>query len=142
MSIPIVRSVVVVLGSALAVCACAHEQSVEPGVAEPGVVVTTAALVSNDSAVIEVAKARCRRLDECNNLGGGKDYVDRAQCLTAYLQPDSNIEMLRSCPDGVDKARLNVCLATLVDQHCQSDMGPVTAMTDCDSYCAKVTVAR
>jgi uncharacterized protein DUF6184 len=127
------RKVFVSVGFAIFVAACAHESEVSPGVAT-----TTAAAVANDSAVVEVAKARCRRLDECNRLGGGQVFADRDQCVTAYMQPDANLKILRACPDGVDRARLDVCLATLADQHCDANMGPVTAMTDCASYCARV----
>jgi uncharacterized protein DUF6184 len=115
---------------------CAHEtaQDVEA-------TTRTSALVSDDSAVFQVAKARCSRADECNDLGSGHSFADRGQCIRAYLDPGADAKIVRSCASGVDKGRLDKCLASLANQRCAADLGPVTGMPDCDSYCAPVDLS-
>jgi hypothetical protein len=124
-------SVLVSIGLAALGAACARETDERPGVA-----ITTGAVVSNDTAVVQVGSARCRREDECNHLGNGRGYVDRRQCIEAYLDEAANVPVLRACADGVDGARLDKCLSDLASQHCDADLGPVTTMPDCASYCA------
>jgi hypothetical protein len=121
------------VGFALVVAACAHESEVGPGVTT-----TSAVVLSNQEAVHQVAQARCRRLDECNRLGNGQIYVDRAQCMVAYRDVGADVPVVRSCVEGVDKKRLDVCLAALADQRCDADLGPVPAIQGCRAYCARV----
>lgn len=128
--ISFVRSVLW-LGLGLTAVACAAE-----GDASRGYATTSARIVLNDSAVMEVAKARCRRADECNRLGNGQKYVDRTQCIQAFLDEGTNVRVIRSCPNGVDRVPLDKCLATLATQHCDAELGPVIAMPECGSYCA------
>jgi len=119
------------IGLAIMSAACARESDERPGFA-----ITTAAVVSNDNAVLQVASARCRRADECNRLGSGQKYTDRRQCIEAFRDEAANVPVLRACPKGVEKGRLDKCLATLASQHCDADLGPVTSMPDCGAYCA------
>jgi hypothetical protein len=134
MSTPLGHHVVVTLGLAVFAVACAHETDPNAAVA------TTAAVVSNRTAVLQVAKARCRRLAECNRLGAGQTFADEPQCLEAYRDKGADLKILRACAGGVDRAPLDKCLAVLADQHCDADLGPVTAMPDCDKYCSHVDV--
>jgi hypothetical protein len=60
------------------VTSCAHDINEGSGVAR-----TTNAILSSRAAVIPVAKARCRRLAECNRLGDGHMFADEAQCVAA-----------------------------------------------------------
>jgi hypothetical protein len=121
---------------AAAAASCAHEtpQGVEA-------TTTTSALVTDDSAVLQVAKARCRRADECNDLGAGQTFADRAQCIRAYLDPGADTKIVRSCANGVDKGRLDKCLSSLASQRCDANLGPVLGMPDCDSYCAPLEIS-
>jgi hypothetical protein len=125
------RHTLVSAGFSVVVAACAHQAN--PG---PGVATTTRAVTSNNAAVLQVAKARCRRLAECNRLGNGHMFADEPQCLEGYRDKDADLQILRTCSSGVDKGRLDICIAALASQYCDASMGPVTAMPDCGSYCA------
>jgi hypothetical protein len=70
----------------------------------------------------------------------GQTFADEPQCLEAYRDKGADLKILRACAGGVDRAPLDKCLAVLVDQHCDADLGPVTAMPDCDKYCSRVDV--
>jgi hypothetical protein len=125
------KAAIALAGVAVLGLACAQTTETEPAV-----VFTTAAVVSDDSAVLEVAKARCRRADECNRLGNGRQFADRRQCIQAFLDKDAHVQVVRTCEAGVDKAGLDKCIADLAGQYCDADLGPVTAMPNCASYCA------
>src|SRR5579871_1758842 len=99
-----------------------------------GVATTTAANITADSAALEVARARCRRAAECNRFGNGHMYADESQCNEAYRE--LALPMPKACV-RVDAMRFGNCVATLRDQSCDADMGPIPAMPDCDDYCAK-----
>jgi len=122
------HEVLVAVGLAVIVAAC-HET-------EPiGTATTTGAAISNDTAVLQVARARCRRANECNHLGSGQRFASETQCIEAYRDEGAGLRVLRTCANGVDQGRLDQCIATLVDQHCDAELGPVTAMPECSSYC-------
>lgn len=125
--------IVLSMGAAILVAACAHETDRLSGVAS-----TTSAALSGRAALAQVATARCRRLAECNRFGNGHMFTDEAQCLEGYRDKDADLQAVRDCPNGVDRARLSGCIAMLADQHCDAQMGPVTAMPGCASYCARV----
>lgn len=120
-------AVLISVGVVALISACEHPV---------GVAKTTGATVSNDSAVLQVAQARCRRAAECNHIGNGMRFASERQCIDAYLDVGADLTILRTCPAGVDRARLDRCVATLQDQHCDANLGPLTAMPDCGSYCA------
>lgn len=113
-----------------AVAACVHD------IGPQGVARTTSAILSNRAAVLQVAKARCRRLAECNRFGDGHMFADEDQCVTAYMDKGADVPVLRDCPYGVDASHLNACVATLVDQYCDARLVPVTAIPECGTYCA------
>ncbi len=97
----------------------------------------TSATLSNDSAVVQVARVRCRRLAECNQFGGGHAFANQAQCIRASEDMMNDLAGMPACPNGVDRDRLNACLASLAVEACDPDPGPVTAMNGCNSYCVK-----
>jgi hypothetical protein len=121
------RHLLVAAGVAVTLGAC------EPSI---GQATTTAASPSNDSAVLQVAQARCRRADECHHIGEGLKFADEQQCINAYLDEGAHLHVLRSCDGGIDKGRLDRCLAILAMQHCDENLGPVTEMPYCNAYCA------
>jgi hypothetical protein len=116
----------------LVVVACAHE--IDRG---PAIATTTGAIITNPAAVLQIAKARCRRLAECNDLANGHLFADEAQCVRAYQDEDADLRVVRGCPYGVDKGHLDSCVAQLVDEECRAHFGPVTRMLGCSSYCAR-----
>jgi hypothetical protein len=125
------KNAVIVAGIGLAAAACEHTTA--PPTAEP--LTTTAAEVWTDErAVHEVAKARCRRAEECDRLGNGHRFTNGGQCLNAYLNRDAPI---LTCSNGFDRDELTKCLAELAAQHCDADLGPVLATPYCATYCAR-----
>jgi hypothetical protein len=110
-------------GSAAVICACA------PTTPGPGTATTTAAVVTTDDAVTQLARARCEREAECN-LQGNRLYRHRSDCVNDYRREPAAMK-LDACPHGVDKARLDMCVADLQRQRCEDDMGPVSSLPEC-----------
>jgi hypothetical protein len=123
--------ILVPVGLALVFAACEHE-TVE---VRSGETTTTAAVVA-DRALWEVAKARCRRADECNRFGDEHKFADKGDCIQGYVNDPVSLGVV-TCPNGVDRGQLNDCLAELENQYCDAHLGPVTAMPHCGSYCYK-----
>jgi hypothetical protein len=121
--------VVTFFGLALSIPASACHPAVD-------VTSTTAAAVPTDAAILEVARARCRRAGECNHYGGGHRFASELQCIAGVQDPNSGVTVLR-CAKGVDRGRLDRCLSSLASEMCEVELGPITGIDDCDSYCAK-----
>jgi hypothetical protein len=107
--------------------ACAHEGD---GRVAVGVYTTTSAGLSNDSAAQRIAATRCRRAAECDRVGAGQRYKDQNDCLDTEKGA-----AVRVCSTGVDKTSLDRCLATLENEDCGADLGPVMAVIECRAYC-------
>ncbi len=130
MSTPHTHCSLVSLGVTLVVASCAYDASETTGVTS-----TTGATVTNNSPVARIMRARCRRAAECNRLGPGQMYADRAECMLEVRE--AAVEVVASCPAGVDDKLLDRCVDMLENQYCDADMGPVTVMPECRSYCAR-----
>jgi hypothetical protein len=118
--------------------ACAREEARE---AHDVTTVPRGAL-SNYSAVLELAKTRCERASVCNVLGVGRQYADETACVEAY-QDVGNVSLNAStCPDGVDRGRLDECFGALRRERCGAALGPVSSTPGCGrSFCARLDPA-
>ena len=124
------KSLCVVVVCGVAAFACDHE-----GDSVPGVTATTSAVLPKEAAARSIAKSRCRRAAECNRIGAGQRYGDKDDCLD--MEASAANDAAATCTRGVDRARLDKCIDSLENQHCDADLGRVTAIEYCSSYCAK-----
>jgi hypothetical protein len=114
--------------------ACADQLTQEP-------VTTTSAgsALSNYSAALELAKTRCERATECNVLGTGHRYADETACVDAYQDVGNASLNSSTCPDGVDRGRLDHCFGALLTARCGTALDPVASTQGCNrSFCARV----
>jgi len=111
--------------------ACAHEVNGGPGVAT-----TTSAAVGTDVAVRRMAASRCRRAAECNRVGAGQMYTDNDECLDRSREEATPVAA--SCTNGIDPRVLDECISSLESQHCDADLGRVTALDYCTKYCQRM----
>jgi hypothetical protein len=89
--------------------------------------------LSHDGVVLRLARARCRRAAECNNVE--HMYGTKTDCMDR--EADAAQRIATTCQNGFDGPRLGKCLDALHNQFCDADMGPATDMPDCTSYCAR-----
>jgi len=120
--------------------ACAREEPVQAY--DVTTVTTSGSTLSNYSAVLELAKTRCARASACNALGDGQQYADQTACVEAY-QDVGNVSLnANTCPDGVDRGRLEECFGALRRERCRATSGPVSSARGCDqSLCARLDPA-
>jgi hypothetical protein len=113
--------------------ACEHDMD------QPSTTRTTGAVLMKDDAVVQIAKARCEREAECN-IFDSQSYSNKKECVTEYqtsTRRRAGMD-LDTCPHGVDKARLDKCVAALRDERCEQHMGQVVDMSECSrSMCAR-----
>jgi hypothetical protein len=135
-----------VRGSALALLVlagsvgCARDEALQAY--DLTTVTTSRSTLSNYSAVLELAKTRCERASACNVLGDGPQYADQTACVEAY-QDVGNVSLnANTCPDGIDRARLEECFGALRRERCTTTFEPVTSTPGCGrSLCARLDPA-
>jgi hypothetical protein len=127
------HSTLLLLGVAAVIGGCETETTPPPSVA--GLTSAEVVAVNADTAAQRIAKARCQRAAECNRTGRGQMYVDQQECRDEERTLAAAVA--RACPGGVSKGKVDDCVANLENQYCDADMGPVTAMPECRSYCAR-----
>jgi hypothetical protein len=73
---------------------------------------------ANESAVASITEARCDRETRCNNVGAGKKFESRSDCLSktrASWRDDLNA---LECPGGVVENQLTSCLSQIRSESC------------------------
>jgi hypothetical protein len=92
---------------------------------------TTAPTAQNESAVSAITEARCDREARCNNVGNGKKFESRADCVTktrADWRDDLNA---RECPNGVVSSQLTSCVTQIKDENCSNVVEKLETVLAC-----------
>jgi len=93
-------------------------------------------LSQHERSLSALTNARCDREARCNNVGAGRKYENRAQCV-AKLDDEGYSDLNEdNCPLGVDQDKLGACLVSLRDHEC----GPPLARIDDLRICADTRV--
>jgi len=99
--------------------------------AEPVHPVSGTATAQNESAVSSITQARCDREARCNNVGSGKKYESREDCVTktrADWRDDLNA---RECPNGVVSTQLASCVTQIKDESCGNPVEKLESVLAC-----------
>jgi len=99
--------------------------------AEPARPSNTATTAQNDSAVSSITQARCDREARCNNVGGGKKFQSREDCVTktrADWRDDLNA---RECPHGIVSSQLATCVTQIKDESCNNPAKKLESVLAC-----------
>ena len=67
-----------------------------------------------------LAGTRCMREAKCENVGAGRTYSNRDACMTEIRGESMNRLTATACPNGLEAAKLDDCLATLRNDHCEN----------------------
>lgn len=105
---------IVVLG------ACDHAQPVS------ATTTTTSAVVAlpNETAIDEIAQARCARESACNNVGDQRMWGSPADCLRDQRDIARDAISVHRCPHGVDASALPECTEAIGREACTSPSLP------------------
>lgn len=99
------------------------------------------ARVETASAVMRVAVSRCDREVACNNVGTGREFGDRDECVNEVGHYVVTAIPSDECPDGVDADALSTCIRDAKAEPCEIGGGGaevVDRLTSCsrDRLCA------
>jgi hypothetical protein len=83
------------------------------------------------SAADQIARARCDREQQCDNVGADKAYSSMQDCL-ARIQNDWKEELnARECPGGINQYELNECMAQIRAEACGNPFDTLSRLAEC-----------
>ena len=88
-------------------------------------------MVETASAVMRVTTARCDREAECSNVGTGKEYGDRDECVNSVGHTVVATIPADACPGGIDADALSTCTRDVQAEPCGDGAGAVDRLTSC-----------
>lgn len=102
--------------------------------ATPAVPVRRPVMVETASAVMRVTTSRCDREAACSNVGTGRAFGDRDECVNEIGHYIVAALPSEECPSGVDSDALSTCIRDVQAEPC-SDGG--AAAVDRLSSCSR-----
>lgn len=91
------------------------------------------AAAATHNAIDAIADARCDREAECENVGAGRRYASRGECVSAVRADWADELTPYECPGGVDHAELDECVAQIRDEECMNPFDTLARMVECRS---------
>jgi hypothetical protein len=91
------------------------------------------------SAVSSMVAARCDREVRCNNVGQGKTYKTRDECVSKVQKDEAKNINDKVCTGGIDEGNLNRCIQSLQVEECGNPMSMFQRAEACkdDGICVK-----
>jgi hypothetical protein len=86
---------------------------------------------ASGDALFRLASVRCDRELSCGNVGRSSDYSSRDDCLVQKLDHVRRTYRAAQCPGGIDKDKLDTCVATIRTTRCEADIGEPEYLTPC-----------
>jgi hypothetical protein len=112
----------------LGLTACSHE---ERPTEHSGAPAASAPARELNSAVNDVADARCDLEQRCNNIGAGQSFDNREACETKMHGSVADELNTKDCPNGVDESKLSACLSQLRSEECGDPMDSMSRWAAC-----------
>jgi hypothetical protein len=97
----------------------------------PVVVPPRPVMVETASAVMKVTTARCDREAECSNVGTGREFGDRDECVNSIGQHVVTTIPADQCPGGVLADALATCARDVQAEPCGDGVAAVDRLTSC-----------
>ncbi len=110
---------VLVLGAIGALGACGGSSN-----AVSTTTTTSAVTVLNDMAIENIAYARCRHVNACNQVGENKQFDTLESCMRESRQRTNAVINISQCPRGIDGYALQSCTNAIERAACDY-LGPL-----------------
>ena len=81
----------------------------------------TATTTTTAAAITRVSDARCERDETCREIGTGRAFGDRNECMNAVGHDFVTTLPDDACPSGVDSDRLAACISEMKSNPCRED---------------------
>lgn len=105
----------------------------DAGATVVGVSITTIVPRGHRDVVDNIASARCRREQRCNNIGFGLKYASLDACRT-QVATDWRDELNRyECPGGFVQKELDECMREIENEDCRNPFDTLERMVACRS---------
>jgi uncharacterized protein DUF6184 len=101
---------------------------------EVGEGTTTGATLTNADVFESIARARCDREATCNNIGN-VSYDSQQSCRAEIRSRAKDRMAAAPCPAGVDRGKIDACIAALTQQLCSNQLGAVESLPECRTVC-------
>jgi hypothetical protein len=85
----------------------------------------------SESAVSALARARCDREERCDNVGNGKKYASRGECLSETRSDWRDDLNARECPEGVSSSQLAHCVDEIKRESCGNPVEKLESVLAC-----------
>lgn len=101
----------------------------------PGTVTTTGGVVTvaNEEAITRITEARCDQEFSCNNIGPGRNFVDRSACVREREHNTRADLQSSECPRGVNHTGLTDCLNEIRTEKCGNPFDSISRLAACRS---------
>jgi hypothetical protein len=94
----------------------------------------TAPQQSADMKVVDqIATARCRHEQTCNNVGPGRHYESMNTCLDQMRGGTADELNAYNCPRGISSPALNHCVSSIENAQCGNLWDQLATSSDCRS---------
>jgi hypothetical protein len=80
-----------------------------------------------------IADARCDQEERCGNIGSGKEYKNRAECLGKISGVIAKNLNNANCPAGYDQKELDECLNEVRSESCGNPFDTLERIVSCRS---------
>jgi hypothetical protein len=85
----------------------------------------------NEAAVSSITQARCDREARCNNVGTGKKFDSRSDCMTKTRSDWRDDLNSLECPRGVEEQQLTSCLTQIRSESCENPLDTLERALAC-----------
>jgi hypothetical protein len=86
---------------------------------------------ANEAAVTSITHARCDRETRCNNVGDGKKFDSRSDCVTRTRSDWRDDLNGIECPNGVVETQLTSCLNQIRSESCGNPLDTLERALAC-----------
>ncbi len=85
---------------------------------------TSTVILSNDTAMGEIATARCTRETACSNVGDKRMWETMYACLRDQRDIARDAIAIQRCPHGIDASALSDCMGAIEREACTAPSLP------------------
>ena len=82
-------------------------------------------------AATAIVSMRCEREMHCDNVGESKKYSSAQDCSDRIRSDWKDALNARHCPNGVNDAELDECLAKIRGEDCSSPLDTLSRLSEC-----------
>lgn len=92
---------------------------------------TSAWMVLNEDASMRLTNARCDRELECDDVGPGKRFTNRAACMNELGREPQALLRTEECPSGVDDRKFVACVSAVRQERCEYLLDSIERLSTC-----------